>query len=823
MSAEIKEIGEGNTSRADLHVHSKYSNRPSEWFLRRIGAPESYIEPRALYENCRRRGMDFVTISDHNCIGGSLEIADLPGTFISSEITTYFPEDGCKIHCLVLGINERSFADIMDARENIYDLQRYLTENRIAHSIAHPLFRVNDRLTIDHFEKLLLMFNNFEVLNGSRHIRAGNVTRAIVESLSPALLEELANRHGIEPLGEEPWKKGMTGGSDDHSGLYSAEAFSETPHASNVFDFIENLRCGDMKPAGRGGSSVRLAHSLYKIAYSYYTSALTGNGKAGSGILAALMKKISEPVRKQSDPEKISLRKAIKRRLRNVAFMYREKNASPIETAVITELSNIFRETEESDGAAAPREGSGLDTPEDQQRFQVACRVSQQLSFRFFEGFLDTIKRGRIVEALQSLFSIAPIAMGVAPYLTAFGAQHKDEEIVSEIAGRFEASRHLQFRTGRRAWVTDTFSEVNGVSMTINRMCSLANSRGDPITAIVCCMNDITRDFPVKRFAPVGTYRLPEYESQEITIPPLLEIVAYIEEQGFDELIISTPGPLGLCAMLAARLLNIRRIGIYHTDFPGYVAELTDDDSLAEAAWQYMRWFYGGMQLVHVPSLYYKRMLEERGLVDRNINILPRGVDRELYNPSRRNERFWEPYGLNGEFKYIYVGRISQEKNIEVMLEAYRLIQSEKPSSGMIVVGDGPALKEMKERFSDSNVIFTGYLHGEELAAAYASADAFVFPSMSDTYGNAVLEAHACGLPAIVSDRGGPAEIVSEQHSGIVVDASQPQNIAEAMRRLGTDESLYLQLRSGALKKAEHTSWNTALDLLDPRRTDCTA
>ena len=91
-------------SKADLHVHSKYSNRPSEWFLRRIGAPESFTEPADVYNACKAAGMDYVTISDHNCICGAKEIAHLPGTFISSELTTYFPENGCKIHCLVSGM-----------------------------------------------------------------------------------------------------------------------------------------------------------------------------------------------------------------------------------------------------------------------------------------------------------------------------------------------------------------------------------------------------------------------------------------------------------------------------------------------------------------------------------------------------------------------------------------------------------------------------------------------------------------------------------------------------------------------------------------------
>ena len=117
-------------TKVDLHVHSKYSDRPSEWILRRVGAPESFVEPLEIYRTARQRGMQFVTISDHNCISGALEIAHLPGTFLSTEVTTYFPEDGCKIHCLVTGISEEQFAEIQRLRESIYDFQKFVRDRK---------------------------------------------------------------------------------------------------------------------------------------------------------------------------------------------------------------------------------------------------------------------------------------------------------------------------------------------------------------------------------------------------------------------------------------------------------------------------------------------------------------------------------------------------------------------------------------------------------------------------------------------------------------------------------------------------------------------
>ena len=228
-------------TRVDLHVHSKFSDRPTEWVLRRIGAPECYTQPRAVYDIARRRGMDFVTISDHNCISGALEIAHLPGAFVSNEITTYFPEDRCKVHVLAWNITEPQFDDIQRARENIVDLRDYLWSERIVHSCAHPLYNINDRLTIAHFERLLLLFNVFESMNGGRNRRGNDMVRAVLDHLSQEQFEEIASRHSITPLGDAPWIKGFTGGSDDHSGVFIAKAYTECPPSNTSREFLGHV------------------------------------------------------------------------------------------------------------------------------------------------------------------------------------------------------------------------------------------------------------------------------------------------------------------------------------------------------------------------------------------------------------------------------------------------------------------------------------------------------------------------------------------------------------------------------------------------------
>ena len=176
--------------KADLHVHSEYSTRPSEWILRKLGCSESYTQPQKVYEIATQRGMDLVTITDHNSLAGSLEIAHLESTFVSEEITTYFPATGCKLHVLAFNITEAQHQDISRCRENVFDLTTYLNQEKIVHALAHPLFSVNDKLTEEHLEQALVLFLNFE-LNGSRDDFQNLILKQILENLTREDIERL--------------------------------------------------------------------------------------------------------------------------------------------------------------------------------------------------------------------------------------------------------------------------------------------------------------------------------------------------------------------------------------------------------------------------------------------------------------------------------------------------------------------------------------------------------------------------------------------------------------------------------------------------------
>lgn len=787
------------TAKADLHVHSRYSDRPSEWLMRRLGAPECFSDPREVYDKARAQGMSFVTISDHDSIGGALEIAHLPGVFISCEVTASFPEDGCRLHLLVFGISEAQFAEIDRLRGNLYELRDYLYDERILHSVAHPLFAVSDHFTVAHFEKLLVLFKRFEAINGTRESRACTLANAVIEILTPEMMAVLADRHGIDPRDDEPWIKHSTAGSDDHSGLYIASAHVETPPAATVEEFLGHLAAGRTTPRGEHGSSLKLARNFCSIAYRYYRIRLLG-GASGRGEL------VGELISRLVDGGGNGGLGALDR-LKLFAAQWlrpRGKTMGEVDRAILGDLARL-----------AGEDGIEGDRAIEARCFHVAADLGEKLAFASLHKASKHLRKGRLTEAIQSLSSLGPVAICAAPYVASFHTQHKDRRLLDDVAARFApAAGDAAAVTGGKIWFTDTFREVNGVAVTVRESAALAARRGLDLTVMTSTAGGERLPAHVLNFEPIGDFRLPEYEHLRLSLPPFLHMLERCERLSPQEVILSTPGPVGLVGLAAARLLGCRVTGIYHTDFPAYVQSLTGSPTIEAATWRYMRWFYGELDRLYVPSQVYLERLVENGFAAERLAVLPRGVDSERFHPSHREASFWRRRGFTGSFILLYVGRVSKEKNLDVLLEAWQRLRAAGHAIDLGVVGDGPYREELEARWRDDGVAFTGFLHGDELSRAYASADLFAFPSATDTFGNAVLEAHASGLPAVVSDRGGAQEIVRRSGGGSVVAADSVDDLAREIAELHRDRGRLADLAVAGLQYAARASWMSLLDEL---------
>jgi glycosyltransferase involved in cell wall biosynthesis len=278
-----------------------------------------------------------------------------------------------------------------------------------------------------------------------------------------------------------------------------------------------------------------------------------------------------------------------------------------------------------------------------------------------------------------------------------------------------------------------------------------------------------------------------------------------------DEIVISSPGPVGLLGLLMARLLRVRCTGIFHTDFSADALRISSNESMASLVDAYCRWFYSLCDEIRVPTREYIGILERRGYERSRMTVIPRGVDTRAFAPRNGDAR--PTLNLAGAPTLLYVGRISKDKNVEFLADVYERIIARGVRVNLLVVGDGPDLAEIQARLAPHGAVrFTGHVPHDRLPGLYRQADLFVFPSTTDTFGMAVLEAQACGLPAVVSDIGGPKEIIQDGETGWVLPAESSgeweERILEILDRLREAPAEYEEIRRRARRRAESRySW----------------
>jgi glycosyltransferase involved in cell wall biosynthesis len=786
-------------SRCDLHLHSKFSDRSEDWLFRRFDFPDSYSNPVELYHWAKAAGMDFVTITDHDTIEGSLAIAHLADTFVSEQVTTYFPQDPCKINLLVWGLSEGQHHEICSLREDIFQLQAFLEKQALAHAVAHPLYSINGKLSSSHLERLILLFRHFEGVNGLRDALLSDLTQHLLAQLTPEKIAEFAERHHLAPTHSEPWRKVLVGGSDDHGGMFVGSAFTKTPIAKTPNEFLDHIREGRCGAGGEGGTPLALSHGFYNTLSQFIQDRFTAKLGASAGLVEKMFSRFMEGL----DPTEFSLKEKVGFVAQGVLSGKIFDLAKPGNISLWRELSGYFAQPEVKEKLA--RETAQISEPE-RRTFMMANAACEQLAFRFFEKFVGQLSAGNVIESVQALASIAPILVVLAPYIYAFHSQAPSRRWLREICRDFTGAIPPALQNKKRAWFTDTLEDVNGVSTTIRKMAAEARDAGKELV-VITSRGELTLDgLPIKNFQPIGEFNLPEYELQKLSFPPILRMLDYIQRESFSEIIISTPGPIGLTALLAGKILNLETSGIYHTDFPQYIRILTEDSFLESLAWKYMHWFYSQLDIVFVNSEQYRQSWIDRGIDAAKLKILPRGLDTRLFTPGRSDPDFWKRFGSNGTgVRLLFVGRVSKEKDLDILVQAFRNLRRENVPVQLSVVGHGPYSDALARLMPEA--CYTGYLNGTELAKAYASSDLFVFPSTTDTFGNVIIEAQAAGLPAIVSDVGGPRELVIDGVNGLVTKGLDVTDFTRAIRRLVEDEPLRKQMSAAARRSVEDRSW----------------
>jgi glycosyltransferase involved in cell wall biosynthesis len=327
----------------------------------------------------------------------------------------------------------------------------------------------------------------------------------------------------------------------------------------------------------------------------------------------------------------------------------------------------------------------------------------------------------------------------------------------------------------------DAPDHLSGVCLTLSEWAAAAYERDRELVIHGCGTGG---GATTVMFPPMGSLWLQAYDGLRLHVPHVSEVLRYAERSAFDVIHVSTPGPMGLLGLLVARQAGVPVCGTYHTDFPRYASALTGDPQVESVGWRFMQWFYGQMDLVAAPTPSIRRELAEHGFAEDRLTVVGRGVDTARFAPAKRSETWRARWGARQPVKLLYVGRVSREKNLPLLAEAFRLLAARRHDVCLVVVGDGPYREEMESALRGLPACFPGVLHGADLEEAYASSDLFVFPSETDTFGRVVLEAQASGLPVVVSGAGGPKDAMVDGETGVVVSPMSADALAHGVARL---------------------------------------
>jgi glycosyltransferase involved in cell wall biosynthesis/predicted metal-dependent phosphoesterase TrpH len=553
------------------------------------------------------------------------------------------------------------------------------------------------------------------------------------------------------------------GGSDDHAGIDIGRTYTETPRASAPREFLEHMVAGRAHGAGDQGSAAKWAHAAMAIA-----ARTLGRGESGT---------------------------------------------PPNPRAVLTMVERVMREGDVRRGAT----GSDLG-PEDARRLLRAWldSVGLDLSEPDLIAYLqdddfrhqDLFRRARcaherklnaaatklvaaagegggdLAGAGASLYEACTAAIPYAPAAAFLGSEK------AKLVNRDGEPRRV-------ALVADGVGSMHGVTRTLAEV----RERGVPGFEVEVVGTDAHVD---RRLPAVAEVEVPFYPGLEVGVPSLPALVEALAEGRYDLVHLVSPGPLGIGAALVARMMGVATVGSYHTELAAYAGMRSGDAAVEAGMTLALRLFYGACERVLSPSPQADASLRALGIDAAAIGRWDRGVDLERFGPERR-----DPGLFPGDVNVLYAGRLTREKGADLLAEAFVAARKRDPRLHLVLAGGGPEEERLRSRLGD-HATFFGWLDGDALAAAYASADVFLFASRTDTFGQVILEAQASGLPVVAVGEGGPAGLIQDRVTGCLCEPSA-EALGGAVAELAGEPAVARRLARAALAGVRGRTWERSM------------
>ncbi len=572
MIPETESAALAKVARADLHCHSTASEESRLGVQRALGLPECATPPEEVYELAKRRGMDFVTITDHDTIAGCAELADRPDFFVSEELTSHFAGEPQAVHVLCLGIDSGDHDWLQAHSGDVEACADYLRAEGIACALAHPFYDVAAPLTPRHRRVLAELFDVWEVRNGSR---------APELNMPAEVYTETNGGIGIA-------------GSDDHAGVDIGRTFTEVHgRASTPEEYLANMRQGDATPCGEQGSAAKWAHAAIALA----TRALALDGRTGGGGAPdpAAMLKIAERVISEG-----GAREGIT-----------SDDLGPEDARGLLEawLESVDLDLRGRD-LIAHLQADGFSHAEFYR--QARRKHARRLRAAISDG-TELVACGNISTAATAIFAALVPAIPYAP-ATAFLGREK-----AKLARR-------GIERPRVALVADGIEATHGVSRTVGQIREL----GVPGFDVEVIGTDSGVD---RRLPAVAELEVPLYEGMALGVPAVPDVVETLTEGRYDLVHVTAPGPAGVAAVLVSKMAGLPLLGSYHTEFASYAAIRGGGPALRGVAALALGAFYRAPQRVLSPSAAGDASLRALAVEPDRICRWERGVDSSRFHP----------------------------------------------------------------------------------------------------------------------------------------------------------------------------------------------
>jgi len=829
--------------RVDLHCHDAGSDVSNNPLGRLLGVPETWTSTEEVLKTQRFHGMDVHTVTNHNSARSCWKQLDKGvELLVGAEWSCRLPKYGTDHHVLAYGFTPEQEPRLEALRSDIRRFAEYCAAEDIPTVLAHPLrFHsaegVPPQELMDH---LALLFERFEGVNGQLDTRQNLLTAAWVEAMDEETLSEMARRTGvpIDAVCHEPFVKRLTGGSDDHFAMFTGTIgtclhvpglCARLAHGETRTSLaLEALRRGATAPFGAAGDGERLAAAFlnYSCQLALHTEdpglsqILLSPAEFSDKLLAlGISNAVSELHRSRIAPlvlrtfcgalhgeippmyqRTLAGRKfrPVLRHLTDVARAHRQ-GAEAFQACLHQALPKLFhdltiivttkanRNLRKQRPRPEPAPGSAKIS------VKIPSQIRTLLKKNGRHNSPSAIQLGRLFAGLP-IPLLATLAVG-GNLFAAVKAQNRDRRFSDAFAkrlGKFDAPR-------RTLWITDTLGDRNGIAHALESVLQELRDRELPVD-ILTCSSTLEEGPHLRILKPVAEFALPFYQGQTLRVPDYAEMFRVFQQGGYDRIVSSTEGPMGIGALLLHKAFDAPAHFFLHTDWLDFGRHRLglSEDTIARIGLIVRAWLQA-----HDGVFVLNREQEEwlrtpaMGFSASQIHRTAHWPD-PLFRPQtiRREVNF--PGVAPDEPVLLFAGRLSEEKGVLELAGILAKVRQVHPKTRLVLCGTGPAEERLRQDLADA--VFMGWVDKATLAHCYAAADLLLLPSHFDTFGCVVLEAMACGLPVLAYASKGPADIVEPSISGFL--SKDGDEMACQAVQILSDNALHQHLRAGAAHRA---------------------